>query len=323
MKIPCGTAGLANWSKLHWGSKQCSDNLKVWQRTHNSDKQVGMMDMWRRKGAEKKAALVPATVSAPSLVHGNIRDHDLVVSGEGNSDSGPIPDTLPACPDAVRLIDALRTRARALPLSVPEDSGEDLIARKFAADPRSFDGNGLDGWETLDPLLNSLVGWNADDDEVSERIRRGENGMDALVHFLEYFVQSRAVHGPVLGEKVKRLLCALDILCPASTPMVVQPSNEIQFIDVDAVPVENTAPPKQCRRRYRGFRLAFPPDKSPYSTYPFALHDKLSLVWDPLVTNGLMNVTARACARFALPSCRHKILAKLAMNFKTIPFFKG
>lgn len=102
-KIPCGTAGLANWSKHHWGSKQCSDNLRVWQRIHNSDKQVGMMDMWRRKGAEKKAALVPATVSTPSLVHGNnIVHHDLVVPGEGSSDSRS--DTLPACPDAARLI---------------------------------------------------------------------------------------------------------------------------------------------------------------------------------------------------------------------------
>jgi len=44
-----------------------------------------------------------------------------------------------------------------------------------------------------------------------------------------------------------------------------------------------------------GYILQFPPGKTPYSAYPFALHDSRSLPWDFSVRNGVMTLFARNC----------------------------
>lgn len=47
----------------------------------------------------------------------------------------------------------------------------------------------------------------------------------------------------------------------------------------------------------RGYPLTLPEGKSPYSCYPFALHDTLILPWDFKVQNGMMTLFARNCTR--------------------------
>jgi hypothetical protein len=45
----------------------------------------------------------------------------------------------------------------------------------------------------------------------------------------------------------------------------------------------------------RGYVLQFPPGKTPYSAYPFALHDSCSLPWDFSIENGVMTLFAHNC----------------------------
>jgi hypothetical protein len=44
-----------------------------------------------------------------------------------------------------------------------------------------------------------------------------------------------------------------------------------------------------------GFTVQFPAGKTPHSTYPFALHDKITLPWDYSITNSVMTLHARTC----------------------------
>jgi len=47
--------------------------------------------------------------------------------------------------------------------------------------------------------------------------------------------------------------------------------------------------------RCQGYILKFPCGKTPYSIYPFTLHDNRSLPWDLLISNGVMTLFARTC----------------------------
>jgi hypothetical protein len=47
-----------------------------------------------------------------------------------------------------------------------------------------------------------------------------------------------------------------------------------------------------------GYVLQFPAGKTPYSAYPFALHDSRSLPWDFSIENGVMTLFARNCYEF-------------------------
>jgi len=67
-------------------------------------------------------------------------------------------------------------------------------------------------------------------------------------------------------------------------------------IDVDSDCVENpTIQVGPSRRECQGYILQFPSGKTPYSAYPFALHDSRSLPWDFSIGNGVMMLFARNC----------------------------
>jgi len=73
-----------------------------------------------------------------------------------------------------------------------------------------------------------------------------------------------------------------------------------EIIDIDSfkIPSKRTDQPlSKCQ----GYILAFPPGKTPYSAYPFALHDSRSLPWDFEVNNGVMTLFSRTCSH-TLPS---------------------
>ncbi|KAF8229098.1 hypothetical protein L208DRAFT_1288326, partial [Tricholoma matsutake] len=44
-----------------------------------------------------------------------------------------------------------------------------------------------------------------------------------------------------------------------------------------------------------GYVLQFPPGKTPYSTYPFTLHDSHSVPWDFSIENSVMTLFACNC----------------------------
>lgn len=70
-----------------------------------------------------------------------------------------------------------------------------------------------------------------------------------------------------------------------------------EIVDVDALPDIETTPPERASRTCSctGFVVKFPPGKTAHSSYPFALHDEISLPWDYAVQNGVLTLRARTC----------------------------
>jgi hypothetical protein len=79
-----------------------------------------------------------------------------------------------------------------------------------------------------------------------------------------------------------------------------QHSVPVIVIDVDSEPMETSggevvqvSGPSYAK--CQGYVLRFPPGKTSYSAYPFALHDSRSLPWDFSIENGVMTLFARNC----------------------------
>jgi hypothetical protein len=92
---------------------------------------------------------------------------------------------------------------------------------------------------------------------------------------------------------------------PDSKPQrCTQPQSSVPVIIID---IESESEPMETpgrevaqvsnssRAKCQGYILQFPPGKTPYSTYPFALHDNRSLPWDFFIKNGVMTLFARNC----------------------------
>jgi hypothetical protein len=87
-----------------------------------------------------------------------------------------------------------------------------------------------------------------------------------------------------------------------------QPSANVPVIviDVDSEPMGTSSSESgrelevvqvsgHLHTKCQGYVLQFPPGKTSYSAYPFALHDSRSLPWDFSIKNGVMTLFARNC----------------------------
>lgn len=74
-------------------------------------------------------------------------------------------------------------------------------------------------------------------------------------------------------------------------------ADAVEPIDVDALYGGGTAQSFQtiAARTCNGYRLTFPEGKSPYSTYPFGLHDVLPLPWTITLVNEVMTIFSCHC----------------------------
>jgi len=67
------------------------------------------------------------------------------------------------------------------------------------------------------------------------------------------------------------------------------------IIDVDSFELSEKETNHQILR-CQGYTLCFPAGKSPYTAYPFALHDTRALPWDISIENGIMTLFAQTCS---------------------------
>jgi hypothetical protein len=93
-----------------------------------------------------------------------------------------------------------------LPKEVPEATDHDLLSR--FSDPAAHDDplvQADDLWEdVLNPFLKATFGWG-DERDLNEIVRRGDMGFDAVVRFVEYFVEKRGVDAALFEGKLSRL----------------------------------------------------------------------------------------------------------------------
>ncbi|KAJ7573003.1 hypothetical protein C8J56DRAFT_1133363 [Mycena floridula] len=309
--VNIGHVGISNWSKRHLGSEICARNLVQWKAEQQKAGQQNMLQGWFAKGAAKKAAQVPPTVMPPALIQSLA---PTVVS----SAVEPVLALSSGDPMGLHYLAILQKKVATIPFSVPEGQVEENDAMaSFGVDPKAYDPD-EEAWETLDPILNRFLGYGTTAEIVAGKVRRGLCGLDGLVAHLAHFIQDRGITGSLLEGKMKVLMDALDILSSSSQMEVPQQHLEFQTMDSMSIQSANSAQipidvdtwqeslpageqiesPRPCL----GYRLHFPPGKTPSSSYPFGLHDTLVLPWDYAVKNGKMTVTARACTQVRILS---------------------
>ena len=88
-------------------------------------------------------------------------------------------------------------------------------------------------------------------------------------------------------------------------------ANETQLINVDELyREENTQPFRATTTRIcNGYQLTFPEGKSPYSAYPFGLHDIRPLPWKITLLNEVMTIFSRHCTGQADTEAMHLVFA--------------
>ena len=80
-------------------------------------------------------------------------------------------------------------------------------------------------------------------------------------------------------------------LNPPATPLAPEiPGSDV--IDVDAVEcdVVTLKSVEWSATQCKGYTLVLPDEKSPHTSYPFALYDMLILPWDYMVQNTMMTL---------------------------------
>ncbi|KAF8159901.1 hypothetical protein B0H34DRAFT_843620 [Crassisporium funariophilum] len=321
-RVNCGTIGLANLEKRHRGTKACREARSKRDKGARKKQDGSIVSFLKRK-----VGAVPSTVASTTPVSTN--HESAQTPGE---DTSPIISTSSpqreltfraAQPEpgvSNDFVSKLRTLVKNLPQSIPEASQFDKLS-VFGSNLRDFDDASLsadDLWETgLNDVLKATLGWGKDGN-MDQIIRRGKWGLDGLVNFVAYFIEERGVSEGLFRGKLDYLMEELKNRIPPPTspnvdgaaamchpslddsmptdPIIMAWDNEVEIVDVDVFEYEDTFEKlKMSAPVCTGYVLPIPDGKSPHTTYPFALHDTLSIPWDYSLKNGVMILIARSC----------------------------
>ena len=131
--------------------------------------------------------------------------------------STPLPKL--SASDTMDPLDRARALAKLLPDSVPEAKQGDKIYEIGALCPKAFAQTNCEestaaDWEYIDPIYNRFLGSQFSVEAVSGEIRRGKNGVDGLLDFLEWFTKYRALDKCLYQGKLALLSEAMRNITP-------------------------------------------------------------------------------------------------------------
>ncbi|KAF8176089.1 hypothetical protein BJ912DRAFT_1033585 [Pholiota molesta] len=332
-RIHCGSVGIANLEKRHRGSQTCRAAKAKRDKEGGSKKKTSTLLSFFGRSARPTAT--PSTLRPPAPVHNQ--------KIPGPPPSVPKAVQMPATPPDIRtFVEKLHDLINDVPDHIPEASEYDALAI-FAGNPQDMDNAELDADELWEEVLNgtmkSAFGWGAEEN-MEAIICRGRNGLDGLLNFVKYFVIKRGVSEGLFEGKLSRLTDALEKMtstCETNvdacanhiTPqpteiipvwanesdihpesLIVQPvlsesDMEGEVVVLDSFPIDEAL---QKRKRpdtaCKGYTIVFPDGQSPYTAYPFALHDTLSIPWVPhLMPTGTMLLFSKSCRKRTEEGC--------------------
>jgi hypothetical protein len=110
---------------------------------------------------------------------------------------------------ALALLASIDRAAQDLPSIIPEaEEDEDMARVVLAGEPE----DPSEAWEYLDPVLNRLLGYGVDVEEIAQRVRRGPLGVEGLTRYIRGFVVTYGVPGALLEGKLERLSDAIELV---------------------------------------------------------------------------------------------------------------
>jgi hypothetical protein len=198
--IPVGTGGEANLQQ-HIRSRACEAAI-----SKREQKNIPSI----RSFFGPKIPQNPPTTSAPPLLHSAVQ---AVSSSTNRFESATISRSAirrEPCPLAVTLLSRLRAGVERIPNEVPAADGDHPLA-VFAGDPTAYSNDERDDWEeVLNPLMKRAFGWGIDGGAVKGVARKGKNGIEGFLNFIEFFVTNRGLVGALIETKCMTLLKAID-----------------------------------------------------------------------------------------------------------------
>lgn len=111
---------------------------------------------------------------------------------------------------ATQLLERLKAAVRMLPPQTPLGRLDEPLGA-FSTQPVLPPGE--DAWETIDPILNKLVGFGKPVEEIAALIRHGPYGMDGFCAWLTECLTWEGISASLVEGKVMRLLDVLVKWC--------------------------------------------------------------------------------------------------------------
>ncbi|KAF8173643.1 hypothetical protein BJ912DRAFT_931873 [Pholiota molesta] len=310
-RIHCGSVGAANITKRHLGSQVCKST-----KAKQDAKEVALK--------KKKSPLLTSffgRANKPTTVLSTIPRSMPIQTPPLKPNTAfpanPIPPSNVSLPKHIPFLEKLHFLIQQLPMSIPEALDSDNLA-VLSGHPENIDDPSLDAdelWENvLNQLLKSVFGWGAPTEkDLQSVIRRGRKGLDGLYSFVRYFVVKRGVSEALFEGKLDYVIGALEKIVENSTisnsvhpqaPCNVAEKPNVQMVESDDEIEVIEQPPRLRKTKIsvdlcKGYKMVLPDGMSPYTSYPFALHDILSIPWVPQAScEGNLILRARMCSEW-------------------------
>ncbi|KAG8944052.1 hypothetical protein FRC03_002201 [Tulasnella sp. 419] len=294
----------------HQGKKQCQKTVRKKKNAEVLQRQQHMFTHFKPVvKVQTQPALPPsAVVTAPAPI----------LASQGISSSWRVPST--------------SRSAQSLPDDAQREDPTTMAL--FGQDPSALVSADIpddEVWETVDPVLNNLLGFGKTSAEISSMIRRGHYGMDGMCRFFEYLVCERGLNAGLLEGKVDRVMQAISLLSPDYNTIVwldplVPPSiaptttqsgdgladwlaigTSENPVDVDAHPIDpeptdrrihnNMKEKRSLTKKCIGIYIELPEGHSPYGSYPFGMHDVHAIPWDLHITGDRLSIQSIECEK--------------------------
>jgi hypothetical protein len=186
-----------------------SNKLSKGASTPASTAALGANGIQSEVGAQPGIQSTPLPTSSDSLVTSGPPRPDEPRT-HGSTSANAVTSQL-ARPDAqaLTLLNSITCAARELPSHIPEAEEDDDIARVVLAEGPE---DTSEAWEHLDHVLNRLLGYGVDIEDIARCVRRGPLGVEGLVRYIRGFVVDYGVTGDLLEGKLDRLSKAIGLV---------------------------------------------------------------------------------------------------------------
>lgn len=206
--IKLGTSGIANMLSRHCGTQICKKMMSLLPKDGAKKLKNGsLLGMW----GTKKAA-IPSTITPTQPVVNQPLDRLQDSGAAGDTASLSPGPTIPQFKSA--FLNKFHAIICNLPDSVPLGTDNDKLS-VFSQDPANFDQQDVsseDLWEVvLNGTLKEYLGWGTED-QIITFIRRGQKGMDGMLSFVAYFIETRGVPEGLFEGKLAHILAKAEEL---------------------------------------------------------------------------------------------------------------
>jgi len=296
--VRIGLGGEANWNthlqkpSKYFSQGQCAKNGHSSQKTLLSffNKKEELIFSATESNIQANPALPP--VLRPSELFSVSSSHPVHISHEINQLEAGTPHILPG-DSSSGLLARFTGVIQSLPDSVLLGTVYEPMGA-FSGNPSMQIPEGDDAWETIDCMLNRVIGYGVTIEQLSSIIRRGPFGMDGMYNWVKVCIEELKIDEALPDGKVQCLIDAMLWLYVCPNLRLVLKSERLILIcsganlvhippPITKEPPQNhstiiepePAAPTSFKARFLtaevscpGYTLKIPDSQSPFTSYP-------------------------------------------------------